>query len=398
VRTVRALGLVLLAILGATACASSLPSIGREGAAFTPEADEQRLWAQGDREAKAIGERVRLHDDPELGGYLSRLVERLTPPALRVPGAPRLRVAVLRDPTLAVFALPGGDVLVTTGALASVQNEAQLALLLAREIAHVAGRHALAVQRESGLPSARAGGLGVFGPTAAAIIATDARLATLAARPGYGESRERDADVFALEAITRAGWDARAGIEVYAALAREGGERGRLETLALGAPLTLRERLTSLRKLVSVRGVPLGAGRSTDEFETRRLAVMLGDAAENVRAGRFALARRQLDRVLSATPDQARAHLLDGDWHRLQAQRSRSDDERRSELGRAQEAYERAVSLDPALAAAHRQLGLLYFQGRDMARAVAEFESYVARAGDAADAARVGEYARELAR
>src|SRR6185369_778973 len=102
------------------------------------------------------------------------------------------------------------------------------------------------------------------------------------------------------------------GIEVYAALAREGGERGRLETLALGAPLTLRERLTSLRKLVSVRGVPLGAGRSTDEFETRRLAVMLGDAAENVRAGRFALARRQLDRVLSATPDQARAHLLDG--------------------------------------------------------------------------------------
>jgi hypothetical protein len=33
-----------------------------------------------------------------------------------------------------------------------------------------------------------------------------------------------------------------------------------------------------------------------------------------------------------------------------------------------------------------------------MARAVAEFESYVARAGDAADAARVGEYARELAR
>jgi len=398
VRTARALGLFLLAILGASGCASSLPPIGRDGAAFAPDADEQRLWAQGDREAKALTERVRPYDDGDLDAYLSRLVERLTPPALRVPGAPLLGVTVLRDPTLAVFALPQGRLFITTGVLAAIQNEAQLALLLAREVGHVAGRHALAVQRAAGLPLARAGGLGVFGATAAAIIAADARVASLAARTGYGERLERDADELALEMVTRAGWDARAAIEVYAALARDNEERGRLETLALGAPPSLRERLTTLRKRLSARPLPPGAGRSTDEFETRRLAVTLDDAADNARAGRFALARRRLDRVLSAAPDQARAHLVDGDWHRLRAQRSRSDDERRSELGRAQEAYERALALDPALAVVHRQLGLLYFQAHDMTRAQAELASYLARAGDAADAARVSEYARELAR
>ena len=397
-RLAPALGRLLLVASTVSACAPAVPSIGLDGRAFTPDADERGLWAQGEREAAAILERVRLDDDPALSAYLARLGERLAPEGLRAAGAPALRVAVIRDPTLGAFALPEGRVFVTTGLLAAVESEAQLALLLAREIAHVAQRHALAVSRAAGVPAVGAGGVTPLGPTATAIVRAGASLVSLTARDGYGERREREADAFALDALARGGWDAAAAIEVYVALAHDAGERGTLETLTLGAPPRLPMRRESLRELASGRPAPPGLVRTTEEFEARRLDVSRDNAWLDVRAGRFALARRQIDRVLAASPADARAHLQDGDWHRLWAQRVASPPEREGELAQALEAYTRALALDPAFAEVHRQLGLLYYQERNLPRARAELQEYLRLAVAAPDAARIEEYVRELAR
>jgi beta-barrel assembly-enhancing protease len=51
--------------------------------------------------------------------------------------------AILDDPTVNAFALPGGYILVTRGLLAEVENEAQLAGILAHEIGHVTNQHAV---------------------------------------------------------------------------------------------------------------------------------------------------------------------------------------------------------------------------------------------------------------
>jgi predicted Zn-dependent protease len=398
VRLAPALGRLLLVVSTASACATAVPSIGLDGRTFTPDADERALWMQGEREAAAILERVRLDDDLALTVYLARLGERLTPEGLRTAGAPALRVAVIRDPTLAVFALPDGRLFVTTGLLSAVESEAQLALVLAREIAHVVRRHALAVSRAAGVPAVGAAGVTPLGPTAAAIVRTGAWLVSLAARDGYGERREREADGLALDALARGGWDAAAAIQVYAVLAHDAGERGTLETLALGTPDRLKARLEALRALSSGQPAPPGLIRTTDQFEARRLGVSRDNAWLDVRAGRFALARRQLDRVLAAAPADARAHLQDGDWHRLWSQRAASTPERERELERARAAYARALALEPTLVEVHRQLGLLYYQKRDLARARAELQEYLRLAVAAPDAARIEEYVRELAR
>ncbi len=50
---------------------------------------------------------------------------------------------VLDDPTVNAFSAPGGYVFVTTGMLALIDNEAQLAGILGHEIAHVTQKHAL---------------------------------------------------------------------------------------------------------------------------------------------------------------------------------------------------------------------------------------------------------------
>jgi predicted Zn-dependent protease len=54
---------------------------------------------------------------------------------------------VLESPVVNAFSAPGGYVLVTRGLLHDVENEAQLAGVLAHEIAHVSRRHALDVYK-----------------------------------------------------------------------------------------------------------------------------------------------------------------------------------------------------------------------------------------------------------
>src|SRR5262249_7749649 len=139
-------GLVIVALV-VSACAARVAPIGVDGQAFIPDDDERELWARAEREAAAILKRVRLDDDPARSDYLSQLVERLTPDPLRAAGGPRVRVSVVRDPTLNASAWPAGRLLVHTGLLAAVESEAQLALILAREVAHVVRRHVLAAAR-----------------------------------------------------------------------------------------------------------------------------------------------------------------------------------------------------------------------------------------------------------
>ena len=141
-----------------------------------------------------------------------------------------------------------------------------------------------------------------------------------------------------------------------------------------------------------------GGLRTSEEFEARRLIAIRENAAEDVRLGRFVLARRQLDRVLIEAPADARAYLYYGDLSRLRSQRAESAPERDAELEQALTRYGRALALDPTLADAHRQLGLLYVQRKDVVRAQAEFQAYLRLAAGAPDARRVAEYVRELAR
>jgi predicted Zn-dependent protease len=397
VRIRPALVRLVLVALAVSACATRLAPIGMHGQPFSPDDDERLLWAQADKEATALLKRVRLYEDPLLDAYLARLGDRLAPDEARMAGAPALRFSVIRDPTLDAFALPDGRVFVHTGLLAAVDNEAQLALVLAREIAHVVHRHALAVSRAAGLTPVRFEGVPPLSPTAAAIAGANAPLARLAALDGYGTRLEGEADAAALARLARGGWDVMAATAVYTVLARDLGERGALETFLLGSATTLRARLESLRRLAAAAPTK-GGFQTSEEFEARRLLASRENAAEDIRLSRFTLAGRQLDRVLSEAPADARAHVYYGDLNRLRSQRAESAPEADAELEQALTRYHRALALDPTLADAHRQLGLLYVQQKDAVRARAEFQAYLRLAAGAPDARRIAEYVRELER
>jgi predicted Zn-dependent protease len=410
---------LVLVLLVAAGCASrGVPPIGADGSPFTPGDEERALWARAEQEAAALLRKVRLYDDALLEEYLSRIADRLAPDAVRAAGGPTFTIGVIRDPTLNAFALPNGRLYLHTGLLSCLENEAQLATILAHEMTHVTHRHALGVRRAvAGPPGApsisvappgargRVGdeaGAALIGPTASAIVGLRLALIAGAAIEGYGPDAEREADEGAIESLRRAGYDPREAPKVFELLRSQSGERGTVETFFFGGRAALAERIATTRELIRTRDAATAVAPvaivDTEEFRLRMRPVVRDNAAEDIRAGRFALAQRQLDRVLAASPDDALAHVSYGDLHRLRAQRMRDAERRRQAAARALASYEKAVELDPALADPHRQLGLLYFQEQDSARAREAFERYLALKPDAPDAPRIREYLAELSR
>ncbi len=355
-------------------------------ACVSPWSARPQLDALGQKETAALRQRVRIFEDPALFDYLGTLVPPFSPP-----------IVIVRDPTLALFSTPGGEVVVHTGLLAVAQTEAQLAALLNHEIQHVARDDAFA----TGEPDALRQRLrpATTSRTAVAIFGLNLPLTARAAITGYGARRERAADAASLDALARAGMDPREAVAMYEALAAQAARGGEREVFYFGNARRLAERVASVRAwLASRAAAEPGATKPAGPRVAPPEPVVLENAYEEMRQGRIDLARRGLERVAAAAPNEARLHLYYGELHRLEAQRVVASPAREVELTQARAAYERALALDPALAEAHRQLGLLYYAMHDAERARGELGRYLALSPSAPDGARIGEYVTELSR
>lgn len=132
----------------------------------------------------------------------------------------RFHFTLLRDPnTVNAFALPGGQVFITTGLYKRIETDGELAGVLGHEIGHVVARHGaqqLAKQQlTQGLEGAAV--LGSYDPqhpgssqAAAAIAMAVAKLTTLR----YSRKDELQADQLGIRLMSHAGYDPRSMIEV----------------------------------------------------------------------------------------------------------------------------------------------------------------------------------------
>lgn len=148
----------------------------------------------------AVGQTVALHSDMPntYGGY---------------------HFAILESDEVNAFACPGGIIFLTRGMMNAVQNEDELAAVLAHEVAHVNHRDGISAITKArwteavailGTEAAKA-----YGPRELAQLVNifegsiDDVFKTLVVN-GYGRSQEYDADRTALDYLARAGYDPRA--------------------------------------------------------------------------------------------------------------------------------------------------------------------------------------------
>jgi Zn-dependent protease with chaperone function len=413
----RAPALVLIVAL-TTACATGGASL-----AGPTVAEETTLRAQADAETQLLLAQVEIDDDPLVADYLASIIDRLATDAERDVNASgvTVTVTVVRDPTIAAFALPNGRIFIHTGLLSRVANEAQLATVLARARAHLARHHAtgragadaqvgaaiLGLAGSIGAALETPGALGderggrVLSPTARAILGKRLVVAHVAAVTGHGGALEREADMGALERLVKAAYDPKEAPRAFERLRRDARAGGIVERFSLGNDAVLAERGESAAGLVATTfavaaSVP-DTIRDTEDFTAVMAVVVRENAALELRGGRFRFALEQLDRVLGVQPTDPLAHLYYGELYRLRSQRARSVADRDELVRRALASYERSAALDPNLAEVHRQLGLLYYQQRQPDRAREAFARYIALSPDAPDVARIREYLVALA-
>ncbi len=122
------------------------------------------------------------------------------------------RFAVLNTDEINAYAAPGGYVFVTRGALARMQDEAELAAVLAHEISHIANRHVVRELNIKAKESSGTAGLArMIGGSSEAARATFSQAVDKAVdmlfKSGYKRSDELDADRTAVQLSALDGYD-----------------------------------------------------------------------------------------------------------------------------------------------------------------------------------------------
>ena len=137
-KAVFAVVIVLCLCWGCSGPGAMVSSSGARGERLT-----QLLNFETRREQSAIARRSTSYREPQLEQHLERMLAWLMP--TEAPEGIVPRMVLISDPGLNAYSFPDGAIYIHTGLLSHLENEAELALLLAHELAHVTGRHALRV-------------------------------------------------------------------------------------------------------------------------------------------------------------------------------------------------------------------------------------------------------------
>ena len=96
--------------------------------------------------AQEVERQAKIVDDPIIAEYVNRVGQNLVRNSdAKVP----FTIKVIDAEDINAFALPGGFFFVNTGVITAADNEAELAGVMAHEIAHVAARHGMKQQTKA---------------------------------------------------------------------------------------------------------------------------------------------------------------------------------------------------------------------------------------------------------
>lgn len=367
-------------------CASThLPPVDAQNYRKVP--DEKRLWDRAAEERLGLNESGLLFKDRALEGYLNRIMDNLITDEIRE--RMDVQVKVLNNPYSNAFAYPDGLVYVHTGMLARIENEAQLATLLAHEITHATHRHAIRERRSFRNKAAVLASMqATFGtlPAIGELTSALGEIGAKAAVSGYSRGMETEADTIGLERMIVAGYDPREAPKLFDHLIAEMDEEGAREPFFFGSHPKLKDRKNNFSKHVAGLSDPRGrVGKKA--FEEKVAPAILATSELDLKAGRFARAEQGALRYAAIRPKDASGSYLLGEIYRQRAQEG--------DYEKAKEQFRRAVSLDGKMAEPYRAIAILYFNEGHLARAKTNFEAYLHRNPRAEDRDFILQYIRQ---
>ena len=391
------------------------------------------LLRQSDEFDKYVEEQGWVYSDKETDAYLQNLGLSLVP--FETPENVKWSFRVLRDIEVNALSLPNGSVYVNSGLLSRMENEAQLAGVLAHEITHVVNRHMYLENRSSRrkvvavdiiLAAARAAYPAGANPMITTAMGNLLPMIVVETIFGYSRELEHEADATAVEILNRRGYDLRefaGGMD----LLRNGPEVDLAEEPVFWAS---HPKLASRVKYITEMAEklqPNAAGLQVNqpEYRSASVNVIRHHAGLALLFGRPRTALVIAQRLIEEEPNNPENYVLLGDAYRALGARTPvptdeelTDDAKsatrkrlhkmtlaeydkallkdphgpercQANVDRAEDAFQKALNLDPQNATAHRGLGLLFERENAPAEAIAQFEKYLELAPNARDARQI---------
>lgn len=330
------------------------------------ETDEAGLWMQSDNLEQRIRTSGNLVRDEEINAYLQELTCKL---AEQYCGD--VRVYLSQTPYFNAFMAPNGLMNVWTGLLLRVDNEAQLAAVLAHETGHYLRRHTVQLFRDV-RDKANAGaflsvGLGAFGPLA--------QLALLGTITAYQRDMEREADGYSLLLMARAGYDPREAHKIWARILKEkeaDPDAEQAPAIYASHPPS-KERRDALADLGGKVFNKLGSDTvGADKFRAIVAPYKTELFRDEIDLRNFDRSLALFDMLLETDPNPAQIIYFKGELHRVR------DDDEAGDADKALEFYEQALAAEgtppPEL---YRSKGLLQRRQGDASAAASAFRRYL---------------------
>jgi predicted Zn-dependent protease len=160
---------------------------------------------QGREAAAEVDRQAKFVDDPVITEYVNRVGQNIV---LHSDAKVPFTIKVIDSDEVNAFALPGGFFYVNKGLILAADNEAELAGVMAHEIAHVAARHAVENQTKATLLEYVALGGSIFlGGIPGMIYQNTAGIGLLGMFMKFSRSAEEEADKLGVQYMYAAGYD-----------------------------------------------------------------------------------------------------------------------------------------------------------------------------------------------
>ena len=222
--------------------------------------DEQEVEI-GKQTNQQVLQQYQLYDRPQIQQYVSNLGQELvnSSDSRDIP----FTFQVVDSDEVNAFATPGGFVYITTGLLKTAENRAQLASVMAHEIAHINERHGIKGLKQAVAAQGIASTVGVDSNTLAQMAYK------LAADLPQSRSFEYEADSRGLEILQQAGYPPQAFANFLAKLEGGGGTPEFIRTHPTGE-----HRIEAISKTETATQVSTGKGQDRAEYQNNVIAYL----------------------------------------------------------------------------------------------------------------------------
>lgn len=371
--------------------------------------------------------------DDAVNAYVRRIGHSLIPRELTLEKV-TWKFRVLRDPQPNAFALPNGSIYVTTGLMSLIDNESQLAAIIAHELTHVMRRHTYLHNRSNRkkfLTMNVMSAIGSYAPltvVGAVIIAvtTVAPFIMMATIYGYSRDLEREADFKGIDMMISAEYPPEELVNVLKLLDKD--IEGENIRLFYNDHPSLNERIKYLNSYLGER-----AEKVTEQMELNReraayfrnvQSLMRHDVQLAINSGRARSAIHRAQRLVDFHQDSENLFWLAESYRALgprapqltereltnsakkdasKKREKRTMEEEERELlatpaGKenwerhqriAEETYRRALFAENPAPVAHRGLGMLFEKLGRTSEAATEYQKYLELSPTAIDRERI---------